>query len=157
MQNPFSWDYLTAPVGQTPVWGPFSVAFLAMFGLGFLVALFFYYDSQRRVQRNPILLRMIQRGTIISMVVFGIGLFFFLMRVLQVSALGLHMRLWLYLCFLIAILMLAYFWYYIRRVYPARVAEYEVGLKKREYIQRPAHGSSGGRRGRARRKKRARS
>jgi hypothetical protein len=157
VRNPFSWDYLTAPVWETPVWGPFSIAFLAVFGVGFITAMFFYYDSQKRLGQNPILLRVVQRGTIIAMSVFGVGLFFFLMRFLQVSAIGLHMRLWLYLCALAAIIMLASFWYYVRRVYPARIAEYEVAQRKREYLSRPARGSAaaGGRRRRSRRKGRA--
>ena len=159
MTNPFNWDYLTAPVEETAVWGPFSVAFVLFFAVGLFTALFFSYDAPQRLENRRLLLRTIQRGTWIAIPVFTLGLFFFLMRFLQVSALGLHMRIWLYLFALIAIIMLGYFWYYIRRVYPRLAAAEEAELRNQEYIRRPAHGggsrsSGGGRRRRTGKKKR---
>ncbi|MEX2425276.1 MAG: hypothetical protein WD401_00795 [Thermomicrobiaceae bacterium] len=152
MSNPFSWDYLTAPVEETAVWGPFSIAFLIIFATGLFVAIFFSYDAPRRLQGRHLLLRTIRRGTWIAIPVFSLGLLFFVFRVLQISALGLHMRLWLYLCLLLAIAIIIYFWYYIRTIYPRHAAAEEAEARKNQYLKRPAHGGGGGS-GRSRRKK----
>jgi hypothetical protein len=143
VSNPFSWDYLTAPVSETAVWGPFSIAYLLVFGTGLFLAIFFSYDAPKRLEGRKLLLRTIQRGTWIAIPVFSLGLLFFLFRVLQVSALGLHMRLWLYLCALLAAAMVIYFWYYIRTIYPRYAAAEEAEARKNQYIRRPAHGGGG--------------
>jgi hypothetical protein len=152
VSNPFSWDYLTASVNEMAVWGPFSIAYALVFALGLFVAVYLNWDSHSRLKDRPLLYRTVQRGTWIAIVVFGIGLFFLLIRILQVSALNLHWRLWMYLSVLAAVLMFAYFWYYARTVYPRLVAAEEADARKREYIERPAHGG-GGRRRRSRGKK----
>ena len=152
MTNPFSWEYLTTPVPETAVWGPFSIAYLLVFATGLFIAIFFSYDAPKRLERQQLLLRTIQRGTWIAIPVFSLGLIFFLFRFLQISAWGLGMRVWLYVCALAAIIMIAYFWYYIRTVYPRLAAAEEAEKQKQEYIRRPAHGGGGGG-GRSRRKK----
>jgi uncharacterized paraquat-inducible protein A len=154
VRNPFSWEYLTAPVAETEIWGPFSIAFAAIFTIGLLVAIFLNLDSNQRLKDRKLLHRTVQRATWIAIVVFGVGLVFFMFRILQVSALGLHMRIWLYLCALAAVIMGIYFWYYLRNVYPRLAAQEDAEARKRAYIERPAHGSSrGGRRRRSRKKK----
>jgi hypothetical protein len=152
VNNPFSWEYLTTPVSETAVWGPFSIAFVLLFGAGLFLALFFSYDAPKRLENRQLLLRTIQRGTMIAIPVFSLGLLFFLFRILQISAWGLGMRVWLYLFALIAVIMVAYFWYYIRTVYPRLVAWEEAELQKQAYIRRPAHGGGAGTRQRSRAK-----
>ena len=154
MTNPFSWDYLTAPIEETAVWGPFSIAFALIFATGLIVAIFLNYDSNSRLKNRPLLHQTVQRATWIGIAVFGIGLFFFMFRVLQISAFGLHMRIWVYLSALAAAIMLVYFWYYARNVYPRKVAAEEAEARKQAYINRPAHRGSGNRKQR-RKKKRA--
>jgi hypothetical protein len=153
--NPFNWDYLTASVNETAVWGPFSIAYVLFFGTGLFLAIFFSYDAPRRLHNRKLLLRTIQRGTLIAIPVFSLGLLFFLFRYLQISAWGLHMRIWLYLCALLAVGMIAYFWYYIRVVYPRLAAAEEAEARREAYIRRPAHGSGsgGGRRKRGKKKR----
>jgi hypothetical protein len=138
--NPFSWDYLTTPVAETAVWGPFSIAYLLIFATGLFMAIFFSYDAPKRLKGRPLLLRTIERGTWIAIPIFSLGLLFFVFRILQISALGLGMRIWLYIWALAAIVMVAYFWYYIRTVYPKLAAAEEAEERKKSYIQRPAHG-----------------
>lgn len=142
MNNPFSWDYLTTPVSETAIWGPFSVAYLLVFATGLFLAVFFSQDAPKRLEGRKLLLRTIQRGTMIAIPVFSLGLLFFAFRVLQISAWGLGMRIWLYIWALVAVAMVAYFWYYIRTVYPRLAAAEEAEARKNAYIKRPAHGGS---------------
>jgi hypothetical protein len=142
VSNPFSWDYLTTPVSETAVWGPFSIAYLLVFATGLFLAIFFSQDAPKRLEGRQLLLRTVQRGTMIAIPVFSLGLLFFVFRILQISAWGLGMRVWLYLWALVAVLMVAYFWYYIRTIYPRLAAEEEAEAQKLAYIKRPAHGGS---------------
>lgn len=154
MQNPLSWSYLTAPIAETPAWGPFSIMFLVIFVTGFVVALGLYYDVGKRFRENRLLYDAIQRGASIAMIVFGIGLFFFVFRALQVSAFGLHMRIWLYLTFLAAVGIGGYFWYYLKNLYPEKVRAIEAARIKRRYLAPAVAGGSGNGRRRTRKKKR---
>lgn len=150
VNNPFSWDYLTTPVNETAIWGPFSIAFLLVFGTGLFLAIFFSYDAPKRLKDRQLLLGTIRRGTWIAIPVFGLGLMFFLFRILQISALGLGMRIWLYIFAVAAVIMVGYFWYYIRTVYPKMAAAEDAERQKRAYLQRPAHGGGAGTRQRSR-------
>jgi protein-S-isoprenylcysteine O-methyltransferase Ste14 len=154
MQNPFSWSYLTAPVEQTPVWGPFSIIFLVIFVTGFVVALGLNYDVGKRFRENRLLYELVQRGASIAMIVFGIGLFFFMFRALHLSAFGLHMRIWLYLTFLIAVGIGAYFYYYVKNIYPEKVRAIEAARIKRRYLVPAGAGGSGNSRRRTKKKQR---
>lgn len=140
MSNPFSWDYLTTPVSETAIWGPFSIAYLLVFGTGLFLAIFFANDAPTRLKNQHLLLKTIQRATLIAIPVFSLGLLFFLFRILQISAWGLGMRIWLYIMALIAGVMIIYFWYYIRTIYPRLAAAEEAERQKEAYIRRPAHG-----------------
>lgn len=140
MSNPFSWDYLTAPVGETAIWGPFSVAYLLVFGTGLFLAIFFANDAPNRLKNQHLLLKTIRRATLIAIPVFSLGLLFFLFRILQISAWGLGMRIWLYIMAVVAGVMIIYFWYYIRTIYPRLAAAEEAEKQKEAYIRRPAHG-----------------
>ncbi|TVR76419.1 MAG: hypothetical protein EA415_01190 [Sphaerobacteraceae bacterium] len=141
MSNPFSWDYLTTPVSETAIWGPFSVAYLLVFATGLFLAIFFANDAPKRLKNQRLLLQTIQRATLIAIPVFSLGLLFFVFRILQISAWGLGMRVWLYIMAIIAGIMIIYFWYYIRTVYPKMAAADEAEKQKEAYIRRPAHGS----------------
>lgn len=153
MQNPLSWSYLTAPVEQTPAWGPFSITFLVIFVTGFVVALGLYYDVGKRFRENRLLYGMVQRGASIAMLVFGIGLFFFVFRALHISAFGLHMRIWLYLTFLAALGIGGYFWYYLKTIYPEKVRAIRAARIKRRYLVPAFAGGSGNSRRRTRKKR----
>lgn len=155
MQNPFSWSYLTAPITKTPTWGPFSVAFVVLFGSGLLISIVLYNDVFRQFRKNRLLYDAIRRGTGILMPIFAIGLFFFLFRFLRVSAFYLSLRLWMYLCFLAFVASAAYFVYYLRTDYPRQVkAAAAQRLKQRYLTPSPAASSiSRGQRHARRRKK----
>jgi hypothetical protein len=87
------------------------------------------------------------------MTVFGIGLGFFVFRVLHVSAFGLHMRIWLYLTFLAAIGIGGYFWYYLNNIYPEKARAIEAARIKRHYLVPAVARGSGKSRKRAKKKR----
>ncbi len=146
MDNPFSWDYLTTVPGTNEVFGPFAIVFLVLFGFGFLIALFLYNDGARRYGSHSFKRRTIRRGASIAMTVFGVGLFFFGIRVLQINPLGFGMRFWLWLSFLAVLGMLAFFAYYLRTSYRQRLRAYEERRRKQQVL-RPAAAMAGGRGG----------
>jgi hypothetical protein len=134
MQNPLDWGYLTAPLFKTPTWGPFSIAFVAIFGFGLVATLVLYNDLFRRLRRNRLLYDAIRRYAAILMPIFVIGLIFFAFRALRVSAFYLYMRLWIYLAFVAALAVAAYFVYYITTEYPRQVAALKAAEIKRRYL-----------------------
>jgi hypothetical protein len=134
MQNPFSWHYLTAPIFDTPTWGPFSTAFVVLFGGGFILSIVFYNDLFRQFRKKPLLYHAIRRFTGGLMLIFAFGLFFFVFRFLRVSAFYLSLRLWLYLCFLAFAVWTAYFVYYMRTAYQQQVKAEEVQRLKQRYL-----------------------
>ncbi|MDI3340407.1 MAG: hypothetical protein QJR03_07725 [Sphaerobacter sp.] len=153
MRNPLSWDYLNAPLYDTPVWGPFSIAFVALCSVGFVASLLAYYDAGRWLSRRyPIAYRTIQRATGISSVLFGLGLFFFTFRFLHVSAWGLYKRFWLYLVLLALLAEAGYYLWWARTVYPAKVRAHAAEQLKRRYLE-PALAGGPRRRGGKRRKR----
>lgn len=138
MRNPFDWDYLTAPLWQTPTWGPLSIAFVTLYSLGFLVCLWLYNDPRRLIRkRNPLLAQFLQRIAGWGLVVFGIGLFFFLFRLGRISAFNLHMRIWLYLSALSVLVWLAYAGHLLVRVYPPLARQREEELRRKRLATIP--------------------
>lgn len=140
MTNPLTWDYLTTVPETNEVFGPLAVAFLVVFGIGFVVAVFLYNDGAKRYIGHPVKRRAIRRGAGIATAVFGGGLFFFGIRVLQINPFTFGMRLWLWLSLLAALVMTAYFVYYARIVYPAQLRAYEARQRKQQYLK-PAAGT----------------
>ena len=146
MDNPFSWDYLTTVPGTNEVFGPFAIVFLLLFGLGFLSSLFFYNDGAKRYASHSFKRKTIRLGSSIAMTVFGVGLFFFGIRLLQINPLGFGMRLWLWLSFLAVLGMFAFFAYYLRTSYRMGLRAYEERRRKQQVL-RPAAAMAGGRAG----------
>ncbi|MGA7672299.1 MAG: hypothetical protein WBW04_17880 [Nitrolancea sp.] len=142
MQNPFSWGYLTAPVNETPTWGPFSIAFVSIFGAGLLASLVSYNDLFRQFRKKRLLYNLVRRGAGILMLIFAFGLVFFVFRFLRVSAFYLSFRLWLYLCFLAFIAYGTYLAYQLFAVYPAQVKAEEALRLKKQYLAPSASASS---------------
>jgi hypothetical protein len=137
MDNPFSWDYQTTVPGTDEVFGPFAVAYLILFGVGFLASIYLYNNGAARYLEHPLKRRALRRGGAIAMIVFGVGLFFFGIRVLQINPFNFGMRIWLWLSLLAALVMFAYFAYYLRTRYPSLLKSYEERRLKQQYL-RPA-------------------
>lgn len=132
MDNPFSWDYLTAPIEETPTFGPFSLAFFVLMAATFLFALAIYFIAPRRIHDNPVLLRALRFGSQWMLWLCGVALFFFAFRLGRIEVFLLHMRLWSYLFLIAYVGSIGYSAYYLKFVYPRKIAE----LNRRAEIRR---------------------
>jgi hypothetical protein len=132
MDNPFSWDYLTAPIEQTPTFGPLSSAFFVLMVVTFVFAIFVYVFAPRRIHNNPVLVHALRFGSQWMLWLCGVALFFFAFRLGRVDVFTLFMRLWSYLFFLAYVASVGYFVYYLKMIYPQRVEE----LNRRAEIRR---------------------
>lgn len=109
MVNPLDWDYLSeAPTGNE-VLGPFSLVYMVIFGGGFLVASYVYYRPWTRPLGQWVRRKTVRKASSAAVWVFGIGLFFLLIRLLQINPFTFGNRIWMYLCLLALIILLAYF------------------------------------------------
>ena len=152
------WHYLTAPIWETPTWGPFSIAFLALFSVGFVGSIALYNDLGRvlRKRTDKLVAAMIQRFAGIGIAVFAVGLFFFAMRYLGITGLGLNMRLWLYVSSLLLLGLGVYALYYVRAVYPEQAKARDAALLKQKYLAPTPSATSADRKRRQRARKRKR-
>lgn len=141
MDNPFSWDYLTTVPGPDEVFGPFAVLFLILFGVGFLVSIFLYNDGARRYINHGLKRRTIRRFAGIAMIIFGVGLFFFAIRILQIDPFTFGMRIWLWLSLLALLGLAAASAYYITAKYPGELQEYEARKVRSQYLRPQAPGA----------------
>lgn len=142
MENPFSWDYLTAPLREVPTFGPFSLAFVTLFVLTFVVSAFLYVTGGRRFATNQVLRRGIHNASQIMMWLTGIGLFFFAWRAARIDFATLYMRIWSYFFLLLYVGAVGYFVYWLRTTYREQLAVLE-----RERIRRAYSPSAAPRRG----------
>lgn len=133
MNNPFSWDYLTAPIREVPTFGTFSVAFVALFAGSFIVAGIIYLTAERRFGGNRILYRGIRIATQIIMWLTGIGLFFFAFRIARIETMTLYMRFWSLLFLLLYIGALGFFAYWYKSIYRPRIEEIAQDRARRRY------------------------
>jgi magnesium-transporting ATPase (P-type) len=133
VENPFSWDYLTAPLRETPDFGVLSTAFFVLFVVTFVGSIVTYVGAGKRRDINPVLRRAVRNGSQIMMWITATGLFFYSFRLMRVAFLNLYMRIWIYLVFLIFVAAIVYFVYYMRKVYPEKLAAYHKRLERRRY------------------------
>jgi hypothetical protein len=138
MRNPFDWDYLTAPLWQMPTWGPLSIMYVVVCSLGFLTCLWIYNDPRRLIrERDPLLADFLQRIAGWGLIVFGVGLFFFLFRLGRISAFDLYKRIWLYLSALLVLVWTAYAAHLLIRVYPPLARQRAEELRRKQYAMTP--------------------
>lgn len=136
MTNPFSWDYLTAPISDMATFGPFSTAFVIIFGVVFLVSAFVATTIEKRFPGDAILRHAVNRLCQALMWTTGIGLFFFSFRLMRVEFLTLYMRFWSYLFFLVFLGMIGYFIYWYQTSYQVQRQEVERQRERRKYMPR---------------------
>ncbi|CAN5740125.1 hypothetical protein BH23CHL4_BH23CHL4_25570 [soil metagenome] len=135
MDNPFSWDYLTTVPGPNEVFGPFAIAFLIIFTIGFVVSIVIYNNWAKRRFKDPVLHRMAKRWAGIGLILFTLGLFFFLIRWLQINPFDLGMRIWMWLSVASLIALFGYMVYDHKAHYAAARAAYDDLVQQRMYAR----------------------
>ena len=141
MDNPFDWDYLRTVPGPNEVFGPFSTAYLILFIVGLILAIVVYNGWTKQRFKDPVLHRMARKWAGIAIVIFGLGLFFFLIRWLQINPFGFGRRYWLWLTLLALVGLAAYAIWDHRTHYAALRAQYDEKQLRRAYTR--AGGSAG--------------
>ncbi len=135
MDNPFSGHYLSTVPGSGEVFGPFAISYLIVFTIGFLITMVIYNGGGRPLFPNNVLFRMARKWAGWGVVVFGLGLFFFVIRILQINPFGFSKRGWLWFCVLLAAAWAGYIVYDVIRHYQAQMTHYQEHVKKREYAK----------------------
>ena len=100
MDNPFSWDYLNTVPGENEVFGAFAIGFLILFGIGFIVSFVTYAGWADGLLKNGVIRYLSRKYAGWALSLFAVGLFFFLIRILQINPFTFGRRIWLYLCLL---------------------------------------------------------
>ncbi len=108
MPNPFDWDYLTTPPASADVLDPFTIFYVAVMLVGFVGAAYIYYRPWTKPFGRYFRRRAVMKACGIAMWVFGAGLFFFLIRLLQINPMSLGEPIWMWLSLLAVIGMAAW-------------------------------------------------
>jgi hypothetical protein len=127
MPNPFDWDYLTTPPASGDVLDAWTIIFLAFFLVGFVFAAYTYYRPWTKPFGRLFRRRAVMKVCNIAMWIFGAGLFFFLIRLLQINPLTFGEPIWLWLCFLAALGLLAWVGYAAIQQEPLPPERYQAG------------------------------
>jgi hypothetical protein len=132
------WEALTTPVGAADVFSPLADVFLAVICLGFIVAIVLYNGGARKVAPHPMIRRTLRRYAGWGIAIFGAGLFFFGVRALQINPFTFGMPIWLWLCGLAAVVLIAWAAFDLLALTPRRIHAYEQTRLKQEYLRRGA-------------------
>lgn len=135
MDNPISWDYLSTVPGPNEVFGPLAILYLVAFIAGFALSLVFYNNQGRKLFPNPVMFRLVRRWAGWAAVVFGAGIFFFLIRALQINPFTFAMRFWMWATVLALMAIAALLAVDIKRRYKADVAEWQSRKQREEYLR----------------------
>jgi len=142
MDNPFSWDYMRTVPGPDEVFGPFSIAYLVLFIAGFVLSIVLYNGWAKKWFKNPVLHRMSRKWAGIAIVIFGLGLFFFLIRWLQINPFGLARRYWLWLSLLALVVLIGYAIWDYKTHYEALKTQYAEQQRRRQFSRASGHGGA---------------
>lgn len=154
MDNPFSWDYLSTVPGQNEVWGPLAILYIAIYGLGFAASVVLYNGGARSAFPNHVMYRMLKRWSSWALLVFGAGLFFFVVRALQINPFTFAMRFWMWVTVLGLVVLIALVALDFQRHYVSALASFRERQKREEYLRplasiggkRQAHAAVAGKR-----------
>ncbi len=89
------WSWLSTPPPAGNVLDPFGAMYVLVFGVGFLMSAYLSGPGAHRMARNPIQLDGVKHWAIVGLWVFGTGLFFFIVRAMQINPLSFGEPIWL--------------------------------------------------------------
>ncbi len=135
MDNPISWDYLSTVPGPNEVFGPLAILYLIVFGAGFILSLIIYNNQGRGLFPNPVMFRIVRRWASWALVVFGAGIFFFLIRAIQINPFTFAMRFWMWATVLALLVLVGLVVVDFSRRYKGQLAEFEARKQREEYLR----------------------
>jgi hypothetical protein len=135
LDNPISWDYLSTVPGPNEVFGPLAILYLVAFIAGFAVSLAVYNNQGKKLFPNPVMFRLVRHWAGWASVVFGAGIFFFLIRALQINPFTFAMRFWMWVTVLALLGLALLLAIDIKRRYKAEVAEWHARKQREEYLR----------------------
>lgn len=143
MENPFSWDYMKTVPGPNEVFGTFSILYLVFFVAGFIISTVIYNGWAKKWFKDPIVHRMARKWAGIAIVIFGLGLFFFLIRWLQINPFGFARRYWLWLSLVALVVLVIYAIWDYKTHYETLKHQYEEQQLRRQFSRGSGHGGAG--------------
>ena len=135
MDNPISWDYLSTVPGPNEVFGPLAILYLVFFVVGFVVSLAVYNNQGKKLFPNPVIFRLVRRWAGWTSVIFGAGIFFFLIRALQINPFTFAMRFWMWVTVLALGVVFVLLMVDIKRRYKTELAEWQSRKQRDQYIR----------------------
>jgi magnesium-transporting ATPase (P-type) len=135
MDNPFDWGYLKTVPGPNEVFGPFSIAYLVLFVVGLILSIVIYNGRAKKRFSDPVIHRLARKWAGIAIVIFGIGLFFFVIRWLQINPFGFARRYWLWLTLIALVVLVVYAVWDYKTNYPALKAQYDEQQRRKSFAR----------------------
>lgn len=112
---------LFSPPPPEDVAGPFWLLYLLVFAAGFVLSVAAEGDGLARVLPHPAVRRAVSRYATGAAALFGAGLFFFGIRVLQIDPFRFAAPIWLLLCLVAVVAYLGWAWSRLRLEIPAAI------------------------------------
>jgi hypothetical protein len=119
------WSWLTTPPSTDSVFDAFGTVYFGVFLVGFVISAYLSGSAAETISRNPIQHAGIKHWAAVGLAAFGTGLFFFLVRALQINPLSFAAPLWMVGCTvaLLATGVRCLAWW--RTHYPAELAQWQ--------------------------------
>jgi hypothetical protein len=135
LDNPISWDYLSTVPGPNEVFGPLAILYLVVFVAGFIVSLAIYNNQGKKLFPNPIMFRLVRRWAGWTSVIFGAGIFFFLIRAIQINPFTFAMRFWMWVTVLALVGVVGLLLIDIKRRYHPELADWNNRKQRDQYLR----------------------
>ena len=139
MPNPFSWDYLNTVPPNNDVVDAWTIICLFVFVVGFLLSGLVFFRPGLPPLRGRFARITIQNAAAAGSWIFGAGVFFFLVQLLQIDPFTFGRRIWMFLAFVGSLIYIGVVGYrYVRRsqAHAAHEAAIASGAIKRAVPQR---------------------
>lgn len=108
MPNPFDRDYLTTAPASSDVLDAFTIVYLVVFLGGFVGAVYLNSRPWTKPFGTMFRRKAVRKASNFAMWVFGVGLFFFLIRILQIDPISFGEPIWMWLSVLALLAMVVW-------------------------------------------------
>ena len=128
-------DHLFAPPPQADVFHPLAVVVFVLFLIGLIVSVVLPGRAAERWVSHPIPRKELQRIAGVSAYICGAGVFFFLIRFLQINPFSFGCPIWIWLCVIALAVYLAREWLRWKRTMSEAIAKYDREQVKQQYLR----------------------